>query len=106
MEKLEGAEKASSPHKRGADNVAQNGARCKPEQALEICYTYGTDKIGIRVLCIQFLALSPSPPVQLIFLKVIGCSSLRGGGGELVTNKNLDLWLQLVCTKLKLKHAI
>ena len=40
------------------------------------------------------------------FLKVIGCSSLRGGGGELGTNKNLDLWLQLVCTKLKLKHAI
>ena len=39
-------------------------------------------------------------------LKVIGCSSLRGGGGELGTNKNLDLWLQLVCTKLKLKHAI
>ena len=35
----------------------------------------------------------------------IGCSSLRGGGGELGTNKNLDLWLQLVCTKLKLKHA-
>ena len=39
-------------------------------------------------------------------LKVIGCSSLRGGGGELGTNKNFDLWLQLVCTKLKLKHAI
>ena len=39
-------------------------------------------------------------------LKVIGCSSLRGGGGELGSNKNLDLWLQLVCTKLKLKHAI
>ena len=39
-------------------------------------------------------------------VKVIGCSSLRGGGGELGTNKNLDLWLQLVCTKLKLKHAI
>ncbi|KAG2559168.1 hypothetical protein PVAP13_8NG310100 [Panicum virgatum] len=39
-------------------------------------------------------------------LKVIGCSSLRGGGGELGTNKNLDLWLQLVCTKLKLKQAI
>ena len=36
----------------------------------------------------------------------IGCSSLRGGGGELGTNKNYDLWLQLVCTKLKLKHAI
>ena len=32
-------------------------------------------------------------------------SSLRGGGGELGTNKNLDLWLQLVWTKLKLKHA-
>ena len=31
---------------------------------------------------------------------------LRGGGGELGTNKNFDLWLQLVCTKLKLKHAI
>jgi len=41
-----------------------------------------------------------------IRLKVIGCSSLKGGGGELGTNKNLDLWLQLVCTKLKLKHAI
>ena len=40
------------------------------------------------------------------YLKVIRCSSLRGGGGELGTNKNLDLWLQLVCTKLKLKHAI
>ena len=39
-------------------------------------------------------------------VKVIGCSSLRGGGGELGTNKNLDLWLQLVCTKLKLKQAI
>jgi len=39
-------------------------------------------------------------------VKVIGCSSLRGGGTELGTNKNLDLWLQLVCTKLKLKHAI
>ena len=43
---------------------------------------------------------------QAASLKVIGCSSLRGGGGELGTNKNLDLWLQLVCTKLKLKHAI
>ena len=31
---------------------------------------------------------------------------LRGGGGELGTNKIFDLWLQLVCTKLKLKHAI
>jgi len=41
-----------------------------------------------------------------IVLKVIGCSILRGGGGELGANKNLDLWLQLVCTKLKLKHAI
>ena len=41
-----------------------------------------------------------------IDVKVIGCSSLRGGGGELGTNKNLDLWLQLDCTKLKLKHAI
>ena len=36
----------------------------------------------------------------------IGCSSLRGAGGELGTNKNFDLWLQLVCTKLKLKHVI
>ena len=36
----------------------------------------------------------------------IGCSILRGGGGELDTLKNLDLWLQLVCTKLKLKQAI
>ena len=43
---------------------------------------------------------------HLATVKVIGCSSLRGGGGELGTNKNLDLWLQLVCTKLKLKHAI
>ena len=43
-------------------------------------------------------------PVTVV--KVIGCSSLRGGGGELGSNKNLDLWLQLVCTKLKLKHAI
>jgi len=42
----------------------------------------------------------------VVLVKVIGCSSLRGGGGELGTNKNLDLWLQLVCTKLKLKHAI
>ena len=40
------------------------------------------------------------------WVKVIGCSSLRGGGGKLGTNKNLDLWLQLVCTKFKLKHAI
>jgi len=39
-------------------------------------------------------------------LKVNGCSSIRGGEGELGTNKNLDLWLQLDCTKLKLKHAI
>jgi len=39
-------------------------------------------------------------------MKVIGCSSLRGGGSELGTNKNLDLWLQLVCTKHKLKHTI
>ena len=43
-------------------------------------------------------------------LKGIGCSSLRGGGGELGTNKNFDLWLQPDCTKLKLKlklkHAI
>ncbi|XP_039789302.1 uncharacterized protein LOC120655514 [Panicum virgatum] len=39
-------------------------------------------------------------------MKVIGCSSLRGGGGELDTNKNLDLWLQLVCTKFKRKQAI
>ena len=36
----------------------------------------------------------------------IGCSSIRGGGGELGTIKNFDLWLQLVCTTLKLKHAI
>ena len=35
-----------------------------------------------------------------------GCSSLRGKDGELVTLKNLDLWLQLVCTKIKLKQAI
>ena len=41
--------------------------------------------------------------MEIIQLKVIGCSSLRGGGGELSTNKNLDLWLQLVCIKLKLK---
>ena len=39
-------------------------------------------------------------------MKVIGCSGLRGGRGGLDTNKNLDLQLQLVCTKLKLKHAI
>ena len=44
--------------------------------------------------------------VEFVWLKVIGCSSLIGGGGKLGTNKNLDLWLQLVCTKLKLKHAI
>jgi len=44
--------------------------------------------------------------VEFVWLKVIGCSSLIGGGGELGTNKNLDLWLQLVCTKLKVKHAI
>ena len=31
---------------------------------------------------------------------------VRGGGGELDTNKNFDIWLQLACTKLKLKHAI
>ena len=30
----------------------------------------------------------------------------KRGRGELGTNKNLDLWFQLVCTKLKLKHAI
>ena len=41
-----------------------------------------------------------------MYYVMIGCSSLRGGGGELGTNKNLDLWLQLVCTKLKLKHAM
>ena len=39
-------------------------------------------------------------------VKVIGCSNLRGGGGELGSNKKLDLWLQLVCTKLKLNQAI
>ena len=39
-------------------------------------------------------------------MKVIGCSSLRGGGGELGTNKNFDLWLQLVCTTLKLKRYL
>ena len=44
--------------------------------------------------------------VPMVSLKVIGCSSLKGGGDELVINKNLDLWIQLVCTKLKLKHAI
>src|SRR6185295_8998931 len=38
---------------------------------------------------------------HLAHVQVIGCSSLRGGGGELGTLKNLDLWLQLVCTKLK-----
>ena len=36
----------------------------------------------------------------------IGCSNLREGGGELGANKKLDLWLQLICTKLKLKQAI
>ena len=41
-----------------------------------------------------------------VWLKVIGSSNLRGGGGELGTNKNFDPRLQLVCTKLKLKHAI
>ena len=41
-----------------------------------------------------------------VWLKVIRCSTLRGGGGELGTNKNFDPRLQLVCTKLKLKHAI
>ena len=49
---------------------------------------------------------SPERPPGPALLKVIGCSSLRGGGGELGTNKNFDLWLQLVCTKLKLKYAI
>ena len=46
--------------------------------------------------------------IEIVFLllKVIGCSNLRGGGGELGTNKNFDLWLRLLCTKLKLKHAI
>ena len=39
-------------------------------------------------------------------VKAIGCSSLRGGGGELGTIKNINLWLQLVCTQLKLKQAI
>jgi len=50
-------------------------------------------------MCIDYTDLNKA-------LKVIGCSSLRGGGGELGTNKNLDLWLQLVCTKLKLTQAI
>ena len=36
----------------------------------------------------------------------IGCSNLRGGGGELGANKKLDIWLQLFCTKLKLIQAI
>ena len=49
-------------------------------------------------------------PLQLLpqsdaFVKVIGYSSLRGEGGELGTNKNFDLWLQLVCTKLKFKTS-
>ena len=52
---------------------------------------------------LRLKATEPPVPHQV---KVIGCSSLRGGGGELGTNKNLDLWLQLVYTKLKLKHAI
>ena len=34
-----------------------------------------------------------SPYIARNGLKVIGCSSLRGVGGELGTNKNLDLWL-------------
>ena len=38
--------------------------------------------------------------------KVIGCSSLKRRRGELGCNKNLDLWLQLICTKFKLKHTI
>ena len=39
-------------------------------------------------------------------VKVIRCSNLKGGGGELVSNKKFDLWLQLVCTKLKLIQTI
>ena len=46
------------------------------------------------------------PPDHHDSLKGIGCSSLRGRVAELGTNKNLDIWLQLVCTNLKLKHAI
>ena len=46
------------------------------------------------------------PLPRELHLKVIGCSRLRGGGGELGTIQNLDLWLQLVCTKLKLFQAI
>ena len=34
----------------------------------------------------------------------IGCSNLRGG--ELGANKKFNIWLQLVCTKLKLIQAI
>jgi hypothetical protein len=39
-------------------------------------------------------------------VRVIGCSSLRSGRSELNTNKNLDLWFQLICTKFKLKQDI
>ena len=45
-------------------------------------------------------------PCQLQVPERIGCSNLRGGGGELGSNKKLDLWLQLVCTKLKLIQVI
>ena len=62
--------------------------------------TVGTPGLGYPLL----LCLGKGLVVNLV--KVIGCSSLRGGGGELGSNKNSDLWLQLVCTKLKLKHAI
>ena len=37
------------------------------------------------------LLLSQSKYAKELILERIGCSSLRGGGGELGTNKNLDL---------------
>ena len=60
----------------------------------------------IKITCTpMFICDIPTLGIRL-FTERIGCSSLRGGGGELGTNKNLDLWLQIVCTKLKLKYAI
>ena len=59
-----------------------------------------TGRVPLLRYMVEFLHLRD------LHVKVIGCSSLRGGGGELDTNKNLDLRLQLVCKKIKQKHAI
>ena len=55
------------------------------------------EKMPMRVHLILVLKLifsgAPLADLLALHLKVIGCSNLRGGGGELGTNKKLDLGL-------------